>query len=486
MSTKKMLANSGIYTIVSILQKCIGLFLLPVYTSYLTKTDYGITGVVQAVVSLLTVFYMLSLNGAISRYYFDYKDDREKLKEFWGTNILFVSMNSIFMSIIIFAFHRYIISPFVDGISFFPYFAIALISITLNPIYNIFQSTLQAEQNGKQYGLNNLSYFTINLLLTITYVVGFKMGAKGVLLALASTDIIFFIYTLINFIPKVKLKINKIYLKQSLRYSLPLIPHSLSGWMISMIDRLFLNKMQSTEAAGSYNIAFQFGNIMNILTTAVNQAYVPWFFDKMNSGKEGKKIVVKFTEYVVVAYGLLAMLISLFGQEVINILISKKFEFGDGWKVVPVITFAFVFNGLYYFFVNPLFYNKKGTKFVSIGTIFSAIANSVLNYLLIPKYGTVGSAVASLISMFMASVLILIISSLIEKVGFNYVKLYLITFLFMIVSSFCFLEGSFSFIYFFLIKLLIAIVVIVFLSVLYKKEVNLLIKKLKSFVSKTK
>jgi O-antigen/teichoic acid export membrane protein len=479
MSTKKVLANSGIYTIVSILQKCIGFFLLPVYTSYLLETDYGITGVTTSIVSLLSVFYVLSLNGAISRFYFDYKDNKEKLREFWGTNILFVAINSFALSILLFIFHKYLLMPFVKGISFYPYLAIALVSITLNPIYNIFQSTLQAEQKGKQYGLNNLSYFTINLILTIVFVVGFKFKAMGVLLSLAVTDTIFFIYTLIRFIPTVKLRINKAYLKQSLGYSLPLIPHSLAGWIMGMLDKLFLNNMISTEAAGAYNIGFQFGNIMNILTTAVNQAYVPWFFDKMKHGEEGKKSAVKFAEYAIVVYGLIGMLISLFGQEVTRVMISRKFNFQDGWKIVPLITFAFVFNGIYYFFVNPLFYNKRGTKFVSVGTFFSAIMNSVLNYVLIPKYGTIGSAIASLISMFMASVLILVISTKIEKVGFRYIKIYAITFLFMAISSVCFLNINISFAVFLLVKLLLALIVILFLCILYKKELIILLDKVK-------
>lgn len=486
MSTKKLLANSGIYTVVSILQKCIGFFLLPIYTSYMDKTQYGITGVVLGFVNLLAVFYMLALNGAISRFYFDFKEDKGKLKEFWGTCTLFVILNSVFLSIIIFLFHQFILMPFVKNVSFYPYFAIAIVSITLNPIYNIFQSTLQAEQNGKQYGLNNLSYFTINLLLSILFVVGFDFKAMGVLLALAVTDTIFFIYTLISFIPRIKLRINKGYLKQALAYSLPIIPHSLAGWMISMLDRLFLAGMKSLEDSGVYNLAYQFGNIMNIITIAVNQAYVPWFFDKMNHGEEGRRSIIKFTEYAVVVYGLIAMLITLFGQEVISIMVSRNFNFGEGWKVVPLITFAFVFNGIYYFFVNPLFYNKKGTKFVSIGTFFSAIMNAILNYLLIPKFGTIGSATATLISMFMASILILGISARVENVGFNYKRLYSTTFLFMLVSSVSFFNSSFSFGVFFLLKLLIALSVILILSRIYKSELALLICKAKVMIKKVK
>ena len=74
-SKKNLLKNSGIYSLVQILQKAIGLFLLPVYTSLLSPIDKGITDVVQPLVAFLSIFYTLSLNSAVVRFYVDYIDN---------------------------------------------------------------------------------------------------------------------------------------------------------------------------------------------------------------------------------------------------------------------------------------------------------------------------------------------------------------------------------------------------------------------------
>lgn len=368
-------------------------------------------------------------------------------------------------------FHKFLLQPLAKGVDFYPYIFLGLISITLNPIYSIFQCTLQTEQKGKKYGLNNISYFIVNLVLTIIFVVFFKLGAKGILLSASVTDTIFFIYTLIEFIPKVKLTINKKYLLDSLRYSLPLLPHSLAGWTMAMIGRLFLNGMQATSVVGLYNIGYQFGNIINILTTAVNQAYVPWFFQKMDNGKEERQNIIEFAEYAIVAYGFLAMCMSLFGQDIVRIMVSKNFR--EGWKVIPLISFAYVFNGIYYFFVNPLFYNKNGTKFIPIGTFTSALLNAVFNYILIPQYGMIGSALASLISMILSSFLILVIMLKIEKISFNWRKIYSITFFFLLISIIsygqCYITNYLSF---FLLKTFIFINVSLILTFIYKQEIK--------------
>lgn len=472
-NTKKMLKNSGIYGFVSILQKSIGFLLLPLYTSYLTTTDYGITSVVGTIVNFLSIFYMLSLNGSITRFYFDYKDDENKLKEFWGTAILFVIINCFFISAVLLIFHKFLLQPLAKGINFYPYIFLGLISITLNPIYNIFQCTLQTVQNGRKYGLNNIIYFLVNIFLTIILVVFFKLGAIGVLLAGTITSVVFFIYTLIDFIPQVKLKINKKYLIESLKYAIPLVPHSLAGWTMDVIDRIFLNNMKSTAVVGIYNIGYQFGYIISILTTAVNQAYVPWFFEKMDQGEKGRESIIRFSEYAIVFYGFSAMCISLFGQEVISIMVTKSFR--EGWKIIPIITFAYVFTGIYYFFVNPLFYNKNGTKFIPIGTFASAVLNVLFNFLLIPNYGMIGAALATLISTICSSFLILYLMNKIEKVNFNWIKIYMITFIFMIISYFSYMDGVFNNnILFFIYKLAVLVVVSSVLGILYRGELKLM------------
>ena len=166
-SNKSLLKNSSIYSLVQILQKAIGLFLLPVYTSLLSPSDKGITDVVQPLVTFLSIFYTLALNSAVVRFYVDYKENDKKLKEFWGTCITFVILNSVIITIILIIFKDVLLLPLAKGINFYPYIVLGLVSITFNPIYTIFQSTLQAREESSTYGINNLLYFILNLSLNI-------------------------------------------------------------------------------------------------------------------------------------------------------------------------------------------------------------------------------------------------------------------------------------------------------------------------------
>ncbi|MEG0308661.1 MAG: oligosaccharide flippase family protein [Clostridium sp.] len=478
MSSRRLLRNSGIYAIVQILQKSIGLILIPVYTSLMDPSTKGISDTVLALVSVLGIFFSLSISAAVIRFYVDYKEDKNKLNEFWGTCITFVALNSIIMGGIFILFKRVLIEPFATNIEFYPYILLGMISTILNPVFTIFQTTLQAKEESRRYAGNNLAYFIVNISLNILFVVGFRLGSLGILLALAITEIIFFIYTLIKFIPTITITIKKTYLVQALKYSLPLLPHSLSGWAVSMIDRLFLSNLTGVASSAIYSIGSQFPNIINVLTQAVNQAYVPWFFERMKNKAENEAEIVKMSEILAIVYGVLAMGMSLFGPEIFKIMVNEAYF--SGWTVIPFLSFAFVFNGIYYFFVNPLFFNKKGVKFIAIGTFTGAILNSILNVILVPKFNIIGASVASMLSSMVSCILIYYIAKKIEPINFSIIRLFCITFIFLLIGMSSFLLTSLSFWMSILVKILIVLFVFMVLCIIYKKEIINLLKKVKT------
>ena len=120
MAVPKIFSNSIIYTGVTVLQRCVSFFLLPLYTTYLTPSDYGITGVVGSVSGLLSIFTTLGLTAACSRFYYKHKGDEEYSKRLFGTvGIAILISSAIFGGIFILA-HRWIIDPLVGEISFYP------------------------------------------------------------------------------------------------------------------------------------------------------------------------------------------------------------------------------------------------------------------------------------------------------------------------------------------------------------------------------
>lgn len=414
--------NSLIYTTISVIQKAINFLLLPLYTYYLSPSDYGTLAIVTGINSFLGVFVTFSLHSAMNRYYFEYRHDPEKLKHFWGTCLTFVLINSIVYSLFLLWTGKYLLQPFIEGISFFPYVTLGLIAIMFQPVTTIFLATLQTREQSKKYGIISLSQFLLNLLLIVSFVVFLGWGVVGPLSAMVITSFLFFIVSLYLFRKDIKFGIDKKYLKEALRYSFPIIPHSLAAVTTSIADKILVNSLLSTTLAGIYSIGFLMGSVVNLITIGVNRAYIPVFMDILKKDDtDGIDNLKQSGLLIIVLYCLFASGISLFSKEIIMLFTTEIYY--QSYIVVSYISFSCVISGVYFFFVNILFFMKSKTKFIPITTILGALLNIFLNLLMIPKFGIKGAAFATLSSQIIVTIIVGLIGRQFERVKWNYIKI---------------------------------------------------------------
>src|SRR5687767_660510 len=126
--SRRIGGSSLIYTATNALQKGAMFLLLPLYTRYLSPGDYGIVAVVTAANSLLVILFTFSLHGAMTRFYFEYRADPEKLKEFWGTQLTAVLLISAAGAASLLLFGEPLARRLLPGIPFWPYIGIGLLT----------------------------------------------------------------------------------------------------------------------------------------------------------------------------------------------------------------------------------------------------------------------------------------------------------------------------------------------------------------------
>ena len=469
-SIKRVLKNSSIYGLSSILQKALGFFLLPVYTAYLTTTDYGIVGVVNSITGFVSILCLLGLQAAYIKFYYEYSCDEEKLKELAGTITLVVIINSLILNVVLVVSHKFTLDFFTNGINFYPYMVLGIIAISLAPTYNVYQTILQTKQLAKKAVINLLFNFLTNLLLTLFFIIILKLGAVGMLLATAFTSIIFFISSIYSLRKEIKFKINIGLLIQVIKYSLPLIPHFILGFIMSSIDRIMLNYFRNASEVGIYNIGFQFGNLITIAAGAINQAFTPWFFENMKIDNGGKRRIIRFATFIVFGYGISALCISLFGQDILAFMVTKDFK--EAWKVIPLFCFSSVFNGMFYFFISPLFYENKVTFLFPVTTLIGAIISLVSNVILIPRFGMVGAAASNVISVISCGVMALILSNRIGQIIFNWKSMYTSTIILFSLSLFSYFSYRFTPSISLIIRIGIVFIIFALAYIIFRKEIK--------------
>tara|TARA_R110002049_G_scaffold75916_1_gene195374 strand:- start:6895 stop:8160 length:1266 start_codon:yes stop_codon:yes gene_type:complete len=378
--------NASIYTVSDIINKLVPFILLPVLTRYLSPSDYGIISIFAVFTSILGVFISLEMHGAISVKFF--KISREQLKIYIANVLLIVAVTTSIVLLIVIIFHSYIselLALPTEWVIIGVFVTVLIFFTTINLIL------WQSEHKPIPLGIYQISESVFNLSLSLVLIVGFGMGWRGRLIAVSMAALLFgfLSFSLLFKRNYLNLKLSKPYLKDALQFGVPLLPHALSTWVRTGIDRVFLTMLISTTATGLYTVGFQIASVIMVITTAFNKAYTPFLFEKLKDiTLPQKTVLVKYGYLYFLGLLLLASGLSLAGPYIVEIFLGK--EFIESQEYITWFAFGFAFYGMYSMLVNYIFYTQK-TIYLSYVTFSIGLLHVGLSYLFITYNGTIGA-----------------------------------------------------------------------------------------------
>ncbi len=419
--------HSKWYLLASLSTKALGFILLPIYTRYLTPTDYGILTSLEVINNLLPFFFSFSLVAAFDRFYHQKGDQQLHLPTLFSSIFWFVSLlGGILVTLVILS--SFFWMPHFLGVPAYPYAILGFTPILFTEIsllgFAFFRQSLQA----KKVSLILIGSAIINIALSLFFVIYLEMGVMGRLwgnvgAALFSfTAILIYAYRkqLIHFVVDQKL------LKECLIYSVPLIPLAASNWVNIFSDRLIIGKYDNIEAVGIYSIAFHISMILYFLGESIIQVLAPMTMAGLEKNKNHtKQRLSDYTFYlwILLLFGCLFMF--LFSEILITYFLDTSFLATH--TVIPILSVAITFQLLHRLYGQVIKFHKK-TKIFTIGAVGSSFLNIVLNLLLIPEYGYIAAAYTTLVVSIIYALFIIWQSDKVEKLSIPYFK-YLVSIL---------------------------------------------------------
>jgi len=414
---KRLIKGSFTYGVGSLSQKVIGFLLIPVYTRFLTTSDYGIVAVASSVSSILGILLGMGLRGAVVRHYYDYVDSQEEVREYLGTVFLFFLLVGVPIVSILSLWGRPLFDAFFSHVPFHPYIRLTLWTALFGATGGILLSLYRAREQAGHYVALQLGKFLLSLGVIIYFVTVLQQGALGQIKGSFLAGLVFFVLFLGLTFRESRLAFSKAKLRNALKFGLPLVPHLLSGWVLGMMDRLLLERMTSLSEVGLYSLGYQVGMVMSLIVFAINSAWSPIFYDTAKNKTNAKEIFSRmFTLYSMVV-ATLAVGVMLFSREVILIMAAK--EFHEAYVVVPAVAVGYLFEGWYFMSVAPIFYTKR-TYIMPFLTGIAAAANIGLNLLWIPSFGMMGAAYATVASFALLFVLTHYFAQRYYRIPYNY------------------------------------------------------------------
>lgn len=376
------------YVISSILVKAISIITTPVFTRLMSTDEYGTVSTFTSWHTLLLTFFTLNLTYSIGRAKLDFPG---KLDDYVGSMQLLSAVVSAIICGIVFCFLKPI-SNFLElneGAT-----ALLMIYLFFGPTIsfrqNCYRYKYQYKQNIIIAWYTSLSTVVLSLVLMLTIDENkATLRMIGITLPTVVLSIVFWIrsfkYGHVHY--------NREYWKYGWALSGPLILHTVSMNILAQSDRIFISKLCGQGATGIYSLAYNYGLLLNIITGAISDGWLPWFHDnyfakKFDDIKKNVKQIVLLGCYI----GLACI---AFAPEAVMILGGERYI--DGIYCVPPIVLGIVCQYIYTHYVNIEMHLKK-TKYVSQGTIFAAALNIILNAIFIPKFGYVAAAYTTLAS----------------------------------------------------------------------------------------
>ncbi|TCT26462.1 O-antigen/teichoic acid export membrane protein [Melghiribacillus thermohalophilus] len=387
------LRNSILYILGGIVTPLVGFLMLPIYTYYLSPSEYAIMTTVQTLVGLFEIFLIFSLKGAITRFYYDFKDQTIKQREYLGSILLFSILLSSCIAVVLIYFYEFIGGILFNNIPVFPFYFYLIGISWASALLSIPMALFRVQEKAGLFVLINTVKAALIMLLTIYLIIGKGLGAESALISQLLFTSILLIFSYILQYKSFKFKINLNFVKQSLKYSIPMMPHVASVWIINSSDRIILEKFVDLNDLGVYSLAVQISMVLALFYTSVNNAFVPRYMRLRTEEKQAEaEKLLKIFFYIVLVFGLISIPVAMFGLK----LISSSGFYGP-ILLLPSLLIAQIIKGFYYIPVAKILYEKK-TKSIATSSSLSAMINVIISLILIPVIGIFGAVCSTIVS----------------------------------------------------------------------------------------
>lgn len=376
--------NTLIIGIATFGSKAISFILAPLYSYYLTTAEYGTMDLVTTTASLLLPILMADVYESVFRFTSDPDEDNNKVL----TNCSLIALIGTIIGALL-------IIPISLIYQNLPVILIIYLYVVIDGFTLIFSWYERGSGKIKVFAFSGVVNSAFQLVFTFLFIVLLRYGLNGWYIGFLFAKIITFVYLFINVRPFKVIKrqhLDKAYQKRLLKHCIPLMPTTVMWWVLNVSDRYAIGIFMGMAANGIYAVSNKIPSILNAFESIFYQAYQTTAINSLDDKERNNFYSRIFNNYFVF------MMLGYVGILVVSrpmIIYLFDSSYAEAWLYIPpllagAVAHAIASNlGSYY----VLFYQTKGAFLTSV---WGALTNIVLNFLLIPYFGLMAAALTTL------------------------------------------------------------------------------------------
>ena len=387
---KRLLSNTAVLGAGTFISKVLVFLLMPFYTTYLSDSEFGVADILMQTANLIIPLAVVGISDGLFRFTID--SDPSKRKQIFSISVFTMLLGMIPLVCLIQILRLFAVY---DGFVWLVFFYICSANLHL-----IVSNYVRGCDKTKIFAIQGIINTALVIALNVLFLVVFDMGVMGYVLSVVIADFAVSVGLILycRLYKDITVKgIDKGLIKDLFKFSIPYIPLALMWTITSVSDRfaiLALMGENATAVNGLYAAAYK---LPTLITIAGGIFIKAWHLSSVSEKDENGRSsffgsVYKY--YIGFLFIGAAFLVS-FSKIMTMLLLNSSYY--ESWKYVPVLAVAMIFSAFSEFLGSVYFVHKKSVRSLITAAVGAAI-NIILNFILIPRMGAMGAAIATAVS----------------------------------------------------------------------------------------
>lgn len=407
-----LLKSTAWYTFGNLFARSLGFILLPFYSNLIPAEDFGRYALLMSAYAVMSAVYQGGLFPGFSKYFLE-TDDENKRKKIFASCFSLILLTSLVITIISSFFSQKVSSLILGSPQYGRLVLLTAWMLFIDTVFLTVLHLLKTKEESKQVIYYTSLSAVFNLILNFFFVFYLRRGVEGIFLAqLFSGGVIVVIMAGVlkdNF----SFRSDNAVLRSILIFSFPLLIAGILSTFVDVADRFILDHFMDKKLVGIYSFSYRIAMVMNIFVISFRTAWTPYSLRLLRKEKDYSILFGhSFTRLIAISL-LMFLAVSLFIKDLFGFHLGGgtlfNAEYAPGLVIIPFILLGYMFSGLISFYSVYPYQSGKSYHFL-ISDLAAFIVNIGLNFILIPKYGILGAAAATMVSFFTGFIYLFVVS----------------------------------------------------------------------------
>ena len=390
----KLASHSAVYGAADVFTTVVNLLLIPLYTTYLGAIEYGDLALLLLFSTAAKIVFRLGLDAGFFRVHYDMTTDADR-RRLAGTVALFaVAAASVLMALVV-ALRGPITRAFLGPGVPEGWIVLAAGDVFLGTFAFVPLSLLRIQDRARLFSALSVVRHTVNIALKVVLVTA-GHGIAGILWADLAATAVFALALAPILVRNATPAFSRPLLREVLAFALPKVPHGLMLQVLNLADRKILDVFTSRGEVGLYHMGYTFGGGVKFALSAFEPAWGPFVYAQARL-EGGALTLARVASYAFAGFAAAALATAALGPDLLRLMTPNNPAFRAAAPIIPVVALAYLLHGVFLLTSVGIGIARQA-RYYPMVTAAAAATNVAANFLLIPRFGAMGAAWATVLA----------------------------------------------------------------------------------------